>query len=258
MLCRANVVIDLPIEPFVWLRWEEPPPPKPIAVTPPPLPRAAAGEDGELDEALDPDAAAAAPQMPDFEALAQEHQARLAAMERDAFTKGYAQGERAGMEAGAKRAEAMLRRVALTVEELGALRQTLATQSERQMVQLSLMLAKRIVHREVSLDPELVAAMAHVALKKLGTSSPATIRLNPDDYTVVARESARWTGTQVTVVPDPSVARGGCLVESEFGRIDATLDTQFDEVTRALLGDSGDATFGSTQDPASPGADTGL
>jgi flagellar assembly protein FliH len=229
--------------------------PRATAVIPPPLPRIVAGEDGEdldADAALPP-----VPQMPDFEALAQEHQARLSAMERDAFTKGYAQGERAGMEAGAKRAEAMLRRVALTVEELGALRQTLANQSERQMVQLALMLAKRIVHREVSLDQELVAAMAHVALKKLGSASPATIRLNPDDYPVVARESARWTGTQVTVVPDPSVARGGCLVESEFGRIDSALDTQFDEMTRALLGDSGDASFGPASDTASPSSDAG-
>lgn len=257
MLSRANLITDLAIEPFVWLRWEEPvaPPPLRATIAPPPLPQQADG-DGLAEDAFDGEGNGAAapppPKMPDFAALEQEHQAKLAALERDAFTKGYAQGERAGMEAGAKRAEAMLRRVALTVEELGALRQTLANQSERQMVQLALMLARRIVHREVSLDPELVAAMAHVALKKLGTSSPATIRLNPDDYTVVARESARWTGTQVTVTPDPSIPRGGCLVESEFGRVDATLESQFEEVTRALLGDSGDATFGSPSDPSSP------
>jgi flagellar assembly protein FliH len=256
MLSRANLILDLPIEPFVWLRWEEPaapPPLRAVAVAPPPIPHGLS-EDGEVQEDLDGGEAAGAPtrKMPDYEALEQEHQAKLAALERDAFTKGYAQGERAGMEAGAKRAEAMLRRVALTVEELGALRQTLANQSERQMVQLALMLSRRIVHREVSLDPELVAAMAHVALKKLGSSSPATIRLNPDDYTVVARESARWTGTQVTVTPDPSIPRGGCLVESEFGRVDATLETQFEEITRALLGDSGDATFGAPPDSSSP------
>src|SRR5688572_12218244 len=44
--------------------------------------------------------------------LMAEHRERLAALEREAFTKGYAQGERAGLEAGGKRAEAMLRRVA--------------------------------------------------------------------------------------------------------------------------------------------------
>src|SRR5689334_22909952 len=144
-----------------------------------------------------------------------ENQAHLAALEREAFAKGYAQGERAGIEAGGKRAEAMLRRVAQTLTDLASLRETLIQQTERQMVQLSITIARRIVHREVSLDPELIAAMAHVALKKLGTSSPATIRLHPEDYTVVAHEGETWGNGNVKVVPDPGVSRGGCLVESE-------------------------------------------
>lgn len=179
-----------------------------------------------------------APAAPLFDEHAMaEHQARLAALEREAFTKGYAQGERAGLEAGGKRAEAMLRRVAQTIEELGGLRQTLIQETERQMVQLALTLARRVVHREVTLDPELAAALAHVALERLGTTAPATIRLNPEDYTIVAQDGARWGGATVTVVPDPSIARGGCLVESEFGSVDATIERQFDELSRALFGD---------------------
>jgi flagellar assembly protein FliH len=170
------------------------------------------------------------------DSLLADHRERLAALEREAFTKGYAQGERAGLEAGGKRADAMLRRIAQTIEELGGLRQTLIQETEREMVQLALTLARRVVHREVTLDPELAAALAHVALERLGTTSPATIRLNPDDYTVVAQDSARWTGQTVTVVPDPSISRGGCLVESAFGSVDATIEQQFDELSRALFG----------------------
>ena len=182
--------------------------------------------------------AAVAPAVPQsLEQVRLENQAHLAALEREAFAKGYAQGERAGIEAGGKRAEAMLRRVAQTLTDLSGLRETLIHQTERQMVQLALTIAKRIVLREVTLDPELIAAMAHVALQKLGTASPATIRLNPEDYTVVSHEGERWGGRQVTVVPDPAIARGGCLVESEFGRIDASVDRQFEEMSRALLGD---------------------
>jgi flagellar assembly protein FliH len=168
--------------------------------------------------------------------LLAEHRERLAALEREAFTKGYAQGERAGLEAGGKRAEAMLRRVAQTIEELGGLRQTLIQETEREMVQLALTLARRVVHREVTLDPELAAALAHVALERLGTTTPATVRLNPEDYTVVAQDGARWGGQSVTVVPDPSISRGGCLVESAFGSVDATIEAQFDELSRALFG----------------------
>ena len=69
------------------------------------------------------------------DSLMAEHRERLAALEREAFTKGYAQGERAGLEAGGKRAEAMLRRVAQTLEELGGLRQSLVHETEREMVQ---------------------------------------------------------------------------------------------------------------------------
>src|SRR5690349_16712897 len=87
-----------------------------------------------------------------------ENQAHLAALEREAFAKGYAQGERAGIEAGGKRAEAMLRRVAQTLTDLSGLRDTLIQQTERQMVQLALTIARRIVLREVTLDPELIAA----------------------------------------------------------------------------------------------------
>jgi flagellar assembly protein FliH len=170
------------------------------------------------------------------ETLLAEHRERLAALEREAFTKGYAQGERAGLEAGGKRAEAMLRRVAQTIEELGGLRQTLIQETEREMVQLALTLARRVVHREVTLDPELAAALAHVALERLGTTTPATIRLNPEDYTVVAQDGARWGGQTVTVVPDPSISRGGCLVDTAFGSVDATIERQFDELSRALFG----------------------
>lgn len=168
-----------------------------------------------------------------------EQQAHLAALERDAFAKGYAQGERAGIEAGAQRADAMLRRMAQTIDELAALRTRMLRETERQMVQLALTLARRIVHRELTLDPDLVGAMAHVALDRLGDSSPATIRLHPDDYaTVTAARTAEWTGTQVSVVPDASIARGGCLVESAFGLVDASVTSQLAELERALLGDA--------------------
>jgi flagellar assembly protein FliH len=171
-----------------------------------------------------------------------EQEARLAALEREAFTKGYASGERAGVEAGARRADGMLRRVAQTVEELSQLRRTITRDTQAQMVQLALALAKRVVQRELSLDPDLVAALAHVAVQRLGEQVAATIRLHPEDYaTVLSHRGEQWEGAQVTLVPDAAVQRGGCIVESEFGIIDATIDAQFAELSRALLGDASTA-----------------
>jgi flagellar assembly protein FliH len=243
MSSRARVITRVgPVDRFEWGQGDlSPDAPEPNAPKPPAPPPAAGPTPAAQAPAPAPpqqgQPAPQAPPPPPPEVIAAEHQARLAALEREAFTKGYAQGERAGLEAGGKRAEAMLRRVAQTLEELGSLRQTLMQETERQLVQLALTLARRVVHREVSLDPELAAALAHVALEKLGTTTPATIRLNPDDYTIVARDGERWGSVAVTVVPDPAIARGGCLVESDFGCVDATIERQFEELSRALLGD---------------------
>ena len=167
-----------------------------------------------------------------------EDRARLAALEREAFATAYAQGERAGLEAGTTRADAMLRRLSDTLRELDELRRSMIRQTEHQIVQLAVEMARRILRREVQADNDLLVAMARVALDRLGDSAPATIRLNPEDYhTIVARHGGTWAGSHVTVVADPAVGRGGWMVESSFGFIDASVDAQFRVLEEALLAD---------------------
>jgi flagellar assembly protein FliH len=170
--------------------------------------------------------------------LRDEHQVHLAALEREAFGSGYAAGERAGMEAGTTRAEAMLRRLAQTLDELRSLRGTMIRQTEQQMVQLALAISRRILQRESTVDQDLLVALARVALERLGDSGAATIRLNPEDYSqTVQRHGDHWAGSRVRVLADPGVSRGGCLVESDFGLVDASVEAQFEQVARAFSGE---------------------
>ena len=167
-----------------------------------------------------------------------DHHARLATLEREAFAKGYEQGERAGAEAAAQRAEAILRRLTQTLDELTTLRVKMIHQTERQMVQLALAVARRIVHREVSLDQDLLVAVARVALDRLGDSAQVTIRLHPEEYEATgAARVAQLTSANVTVVPDARIPRGGCRVESNVGSLDAGVDAQLQEIAHSLLGD---------------------
>lgn len=199
---------------------------------------------GPVRDLLDPAPAAAAPVEPEPppgpspEVIAQQ-QAHLAALERDAFAKGYAQGERAGFEAGATRAEAMLRRLAGSLEELGRLRTSMIQHTERQMVQLALVVARRILKREVAIDADLIVAMARVALDRLGERTHATVRMNPEDLAATGVPQNDWVGPHVTIVPDASLGRGQCQVESDFGFVDAGVDAQFEQIAHSLLGDLG-------------------
>lgn len=163
----------------------------------------------------------------------------LAALEREAFTKGYAQGERAGAEASAARAEAMLRRLTQTLDDLQSLRGDLIRRTERDVVELALAIAKKVLQREVTLDRDLMLAMARVALDRLADVSTASIRLHPDDYAgvMLGRGPSAVTTHGVQIVADVTVRRGGCVVQSEFGSVDIGVATQIDELTHALFGD---------------------
>ncbi len=187
-----------------------------------------------------PSLAPDAPPAPEPRPEPAEDRSRLAAIEREAFATAYAQGEKAGLEAGTKRADAMLRRLSDTLRELDDLRRTMIRQTEHQIVQLAVEMARRILRREVQTDNDLLCAMARVALDRLGDNAPATIRLNPEDYhTIVARHGGTWAGSNVTVVADPAVGRGGCLVESSFGFVDASVEAQFRVLEQALLAEEG-------------------
>jgi flagellar assembly protein FliH len=175
---------------------------------------------------------------PVAEASTVDHEAHLAALEREAFAKGFAQGERAGAEASGERSEAMLRRLTETLDELTTVRAEMIRQTERQMVHLALAIARRIVGREVSLDPDLLLAMARVALERLGDTARVTIRLHPDDFAASgATRVSESTGSNVTMVADPRLSRGACRVESDMGLLDVGIDAQLQAVGRALIGD---------------------
>lgn len=166
-----------------------------------------------------------------------ELQARAAAIERDAFARGYAQGERAGLEAAATRADGMLRRLGQTVEELGALRGEIIRRTEKQTVELIVAIAERVVQRELTLEPDLLLNIARAALERIGEHGAATIRLHPDDYEAISGGVIAATAP-VQVVADAIVSRGGCLVQSDFGFMDTSPDAQFRELARALFPDA--------------------
>jgi flagellar assembly protein FliH len=164
--------------------------------------------------------------------------AHLAALERDAFAKGFSQGELAGAEAAGQRGEMMLHRLTQTLEELTQVRAQMIHQTERQMVQLALAVARRIVHREVTIDPDLLIAMARVAMERLGETAQVKVRLHPNDYEAAgASRVAQLAGSNVMILADAHLSRGGCRIESDMGILDAGVDAQLQEIARALLGE---------------------
>ena len=128
-------------------------------------------------------------------------------------------------------------RLAETVEKISALSGEIIAQTENDVVELALEIAKKIVGREVSLDREIACTLVKISLGKLHNRSVAEVRLHPEDFEFVQsrREKLGFRGS-LELVEDRSISPGGCLVHTETGDIDARIESQFDEIADGLLG----------------------
>ena len=164
-------------------------------------------------------------------------QAQLAAVDRDAHARGFAEGETAGAAAAAQQGDGLLRQLTQALQDTVTARTDMIRRTERQMVELAVTLAQRIVQREIAADQSVLLAMARSAIERLGQETRVTVRLNPEDFEAVGAGSMPQLGTSVTVVADAKVERSGCRIDSELGTLDAGVDAQIQELGRGLLGD---------------------
>jgi flagellar assembly protein FliH len=173
--------------------------------------------------------------VPAFRELPSPSIERLAAAEQEAFVRGYAEGERDGLRALADRTDAVMARLGETIQEVSSLRLGMLHRAEREAVRLALAMAEQIVRREVDRDPALLVSIARKAIHRLGETTVATIHLHPDDLAAARLEPGTQPGSSVTLATDPALTRGSCVVRSAFGTIDAGIDAQVRELSRAML-----------------------
>lgn len=158
----------------------------------------------------------------------------------DGYARGRAEGERAGMVKAQAGVEPVTRDLARTIDEIGKLRHVIMHRSERELVRLAVAMAERIVKREVSMNPEVLVTMARAAIDRLGENITATIQLHPTDYDAITAGREMPANSSIELVADPTIPRGGCLVRSPFGVIDAGVDSQMRELMKGLFGDHGE------------------
>lgn len=156
---------------------------------------------------------------------------RMERIEREAYEEAFRQGERAGREYGEKTVAPLLEKLRTTLEDLANVRQSLLREAEREVVDLSFRLARSLVGDHADRSPDTVLETARNALARMANEGTVTLRANPADVDTLWKarpELARYLdeGARLRVVPDESVARGGCLAGSDFSEVDATIDGQ--------------------------------
>jgi flagellar assembly protein FliH len=114
-------------------------------------------------------------------------------------------------------------------------------QSAEDIVSLAIAIARRILHRELTLDPESVRGLVNVALDRASKQELHRVRVHSNHVELIRELVARACSNQnIEVVADPAFRSGDLIFETERGGLDASIDSQLEEIRRGLADRLGD------------------
>jgi len=169
--------------------------------------------------------------------------ARLSDAARQAeMTRGYEAGVAAGQATLQSQNDALATRIVRLDEILNRLcapLETLDEEVEQQLVLLALAVGKQLARRELKTDPAQITALIREAVGRLPAAArDVRVFLHPEDAAAVAERLATAGQERAwTMVEDPTLARGGCLVRTDNSQIDARLESRVNAIVSSMLGE---------------------
>lgn len=156
----------------------------------------------------------------------------------------HADAERVREQARAEGREQGRAEVAATLVAAQKLAAQRVAGAEDELMTLGVRIAERILRRQLDLEPERVTDIARGALEQARAQRDLVMRVHPDDVSILERERpgllARLSvSAQLLIRADESIARGGCVIDSDLGTVDARLEVQLAAIERALREQSG-------------------
>lgn len=168
---------------------------------------------------------------------------RIRGLEREveqARAAGRADGLREGEANGARQEAARWaepqQRLAGSIESMARLKDRFRAEVEEDAIKLALAVARKILNRELSVDPEALHGLVRVAMSKVSLRELQRVRVHPDDAASIQKLLAGFEsgGKRVTVEADRTLERGAAIFETERGALDASVTTQLGEIERGL------------------------
>ena len=165
-------------------------------------------------------------------APAEDAEAELARLREAARAEGYAEG----MAAGRVEGEQACGRIKQLVDSFGNTLDNLDFRLADMVLELALDVARQVVAGELAVHPERILDVVNLALKEMAeTSREARLLLNPDDAALVRPHLDQVLDkNRLRIVEDVRIVRGGCLIETAQGDLDATLPARWRQVVQVL------------------------
>lgn len=153
----------------------------------------------------------------------------------EARAAGRREGEAAGRGHAMTEMQPVIERSARAVAELASYKPNLRKRAEADTVKLALAIARRVLRREIAADPDALRGLVVAALEKLQAQEVARVKAHPGQTSQVAaclRNVA--PNLRIEVTADPSLQPGALIFETNHGNLDASVESQLQEIERGL------------------------
>jgi len=163
---------------------------------------------------------------------------RLARLEKEAYEKGFEQGQKDGMALEQRQMEERGKQLSALIDALGRLREQIYAETEGELIKLSLAIAKKIIRSEIRAGNHVIEETIRSAMKPLVDRSHVRVRISPADMEEVTRLvpelAAGAQAGRLQIVEDSAIERGGCILETGFGSVNAGIEDQLSVVEKEL------------------------
>jgi len=162
----------------------------------------------------------------------------------EAHAEGLAAGREDGLAEGRAQIADALGALAEALDGVAVLRAQTAEAVERDAIELALALAEKIVSGALAVEPERVVDSVRGALRRLVERRRVTVLVHPDDLELVRTAAERFAAElggieHCDVQAERRIARGGAVVRTEEGQIDASVETQLARAHELVVAELG-------------------
>jgi flagellar assembly protein FliH len=157
-----------------------------------------------------------------------------------ARSEGFEEGRAAGLEAGRAEIESAQQALAGAAREVQELREQTVEAVERDAIELGLSLAGQIIPAALLAQPDVVAYAVQGALRRVSGQRTLAVLVNPQDLETVRAalgEHPPGSAEPFELRADPGVQRGGTIVRTTEGEVDAQVQTQLERAAEVAFGE---------------------
>ena len=114
-------------------------------------------------------------------------------------------------------------------------------EAEPKIIELVLAISRKIICDEVEERPAVVLGLVRGALERVRDQNQIIIHVSPEDYEFILQsrqllQTVVGAERSLTLMADAVLGKGGCLIETSFGTVEAGIDTQLESIRRVLQG----------------------